>query len=388
MTAVAEAATPTGGARPRPRTIADLVEQHSPGFDALRLVLAFLVLVSHTWPLGGFGDEPRSPLAPTYLTLGGFAVAGFFAMSGLLVGRSAVRRPLGAFARARVLRIVPGYATAVIVTALPVAGLAWLHEHGELAGFVDASPEGPFGYIGRWLLFGTDMVHGVQDVFTSSTPYGLASGSSFVNGSLWTLPYEVRCYLVIGMVGLAVRRWGQRRSIGVAWALTGLVAVGYHQSPDLVGHTIGTVADRTLVMLLFVFLTGSLVGVFADRVRLMGWMPFAALAVALVVGRWSMFLSEHLGNAALAIVLPSVALLLAPAGARLRGVDLSYGLYLYAWPVQMLLAMYGLDGNPWMFVFVATAITAVLAAASWFGIERPAVLRWGRTREPMTGVPR
>ncbi|MCB0999981.1 MAG: acyltransferase [Acidimicrobiales bacterium] len=388
MTAVAEAATPTGATPPRPRTIADLVEQHSPGFDALRLVLAFLVLVSHTWPLGGFGDEPRSPLAPTYLTLGGFAVAGFFAMSGLLVGRSAVRRPLGAFARARVLRIVPGYATAVIVTALPVAGLAWLHEHGGLAGFVDASPEGPLGYIGRWLLFGTDMVHGVQGVFTSSTPYGLASGSSFVNGSLWTLPYEVRCYLVIGMVGLAVRRWGQQRSIGVAWALTGLVAVGYHQSPDLVGHTIGTVADRTLVMLLFVFLTGSLVGVFADRVRLMGWMPFAALAIALVVGRWSMFLSEHLGNAALAVVLPSVAVLLAPAGARLRGVDLSYGLYLYAWPVQMLLAMYGLDGNPWVFVFVATAITAVLAAASWFGIERPAVLRWGRTREPMTGVPR
>lgn len=74
---------------PRPVTVADLVDRRSPGFDALRLVLAFLVLVSHTWPLGGFGSEPQSPIAPRYLTLGGFAVAGFFAMSGLLVGRSA-----------------------------------------------------------------------------------------------------------------------------------------------------------------------------------------------------------------------------------------------------------------------------------------------------------
>jgi peptidoglycan/LPS O-acetylase OafA/YrhL len=385
VTAIADPASPARPpARPsataRPVTVADLIDRRSPGFDMLRLVLACLVLVSHTWPLGGFGDEPVSPIAPRYLTLGGFAVAGFFAMSGMLVGRSATRRPLASFARARALRIVPGYLVAVVVSAVPVAGLAWVHEHGRLGGFMSMAPNGPLGYIGRMLLFPIDMSHGVSEVFVTSTPYGRATGSSFVNGSLWTLPYEMRCYLVVGLVGLAVHRWGERRSIAVAWAATGFAAVAYHQRVELTDFVLGVVADKTLVMLLFVFLTGSLVGSFADRIRLLGWMPAAALVVALLVGRWSLFLSEHVGSASLALVLPTVAMVIAPLGARLRGVDLSYGMYLYAWPVQMLLAMYGLHSGAWVFVLVATAITAVLAAGSWFGVERPAVRRWAKAR--------
>ena len=384
MTAFAE----TGSSRPggddasapaprrRPATVADLVDARSPGFDALRLVLAFLVLVSHTWPLGGFGKEPSSPLAPRYLTLGGFAVAGFFAMSGLLVGRSAARRPLGAFTRARAVRIVPGYAIAVAVSALPVAMLAWVHEHGGLGGFFTAGADGPLGYIGRALVFPTEMSHGVRGVFVTSTPYGAATGESFVNGSLWTLPYEIRCYVVVGLLGLVIHRWGERRTVTVAWAFVGVLAVGYHQAPELTGFVVGPLADETLVMLLFVFLSGTLVGAFADHIRLLGWMPVAALALALVAGRTSLFLSEHLGSAALAVVLPPVALALAPVGARLRGVDLSYGLYLYAWPVQQLLAMYGVTGSATVFVLIATAVTLGLAAGSWYGVERPAMRRW------------
>jgi len=377
-------AEPSAGRPPRadpsarPVTVADLIDQRSPGFDLLRLVLAFLVLVSHTWPLGGFGAEPGSPIAPGYLTLGGFAVAGFFAMSGLLVGRSAARRPLGAFTRARALRIVPGYAVAVAFSALPVAMLAWWHERGSPSGFFSTSPNGSFAYIGRALLFPTEMSYNVRDVFATSTPYGLTTGDSYVNGSLWTLPYEMRCYLVVGLLALVIHRWGERRTVFTAWAVTAALALAYYADAELMGFVIGPVADETLVMLLFVFLTGSLVGAFGDRVRLVGWMPLVALGVALVVGRWSLFLSEHLGNAALALVLPMVALAIAPLGARLRGVDLSYGMYLYAWPVQQLLAMYAVTTNAAVFVVVATAITAVLATGSWFGIERPLMHRWKR----------
>ena len=357
-------------------TVADLIDGRSPGFDALRLILAFLVLVSHTWPLGGFGPEPSSPLAPHYLTLGGFAVAGFFAMSGMLVGRSAARRPFGAFTRARALRIVPGYAVAVVCSALPVAMLAWVHEHGGLSGFFSTGPDSPIGYIGRALVFPTEMSYNVRGVFASSTPYGTATGESFVNGSLWTLPYELRCYVVVGLLGLVIHRWGERRTVTVAWALTGVLAVGYHQVPELTGFVVGSLADKTLVMLLFVFLSGTLAGAFADHIRLLGWMPLAALTVALVGGRTSLFLSEHLGGAALALALPPVAFALAPIGARLRGVDLSYGLYLYAWPVQQLLAMYDVTDRAAVFVLIATVITLVLAAGSWYGVERPAVRRW------------
>lgn len=381
MTALAEPGTGRAP-RTRPVTIGDLVDDRSPGFDALRLVLAALVLVSHSWPLGGFGEEPSSPIAPRYLTLGGFAVAGFFAMSGLLVGRSAARRPPGAFARARALRILPGYAVAVVFTGVPVALLGWLHDHGGLGGFFTTGPEGPLGYVGRALLFPTEMSHGVHDVFVSSTPYGAATGNSFVNGSLWTLPYEVRCYVVVGLLGLVIKRWGERRTIVLAWAAAGALALAFREAPALTTFVVGPLADETLAMLLFVFLTGALVGAFGDRIRLLGWMPLAALAMAIAVGRVSLFLSEHLGNAALALVLPTAALALAPLGARLRGVDLSYGVYLYAWPVQQLLAMYDVTGSATVYVVLAAVITTLLATASWFGVERPAVRRWRAPRPP------
>src|SRR4051812_2816455 len=96
-TATLAVTAPTGAL-----TLDEFLDSRSAGFDLVRLVLAFLVLVTHTGPLGGFGREPMSPLAPHVLTLGGFAVGGFFALSGLLVGRSALNRRSGAFTRARI----------------------------------------------------------------------------------------------------------------------------------------------------------------------------------------------------------------------------------------------------------------------------------------------
>lgn len=356
-------------------TIGDLIDGRSPGFDATRLLLALLVLVSHTWPLGGFGPEPSSPIS-SLLTLGGFAVAGFFAMSGMLVGRSALRRPFGAFVHARAVRIVPAYVVAVAVSGLLVAGLAWWHERGSMSGFFTLTPDGPFAYVGRAVLFPVDFSHGVRGVFVTSTPYGGTTGSSFVNGSLWTLPYEVRCYLVIGLLALSARRFGTRRVLLVATVVTLVLAVRFDRAPELTDFVLGSVADAKLVMLLLVFLTGAVVGAVADRLQVLGPAPLIALAVALLAGRNSLFLAEHVASAALALVLPTVAFALAPIGRLLRGVDLSYGMYLYAWPVQQLLAMYGLGGGAWTFVLVSAALTAVLATGSWYLVERPTMRRW------------
>ena len=50
--------TPEATIATGPRTLNDFIDSRSGGFDVLRLILAFLVLVSHTWVLGGFGREP------------------------------------------------------------------------------------------------------------------------------------------------------------------------------------------------------------------------------------------------------------------------------------------------------------------------------------------
>jgi len=80
----------------------------------------------------------------------------------------------------------------------------------------------------------------------------------------------------------------------------------------------------------------------------------------------------------LVLILPPIAAVLAPIGRLLRGVDLSYGLYLYAWPVQQLVAMYGLAHSPLPFIVLSTIGASILAAGSWFIIERPAMRRFRR----------
>ncbi len=363
----------------RALTLDEFLDSRSAGFDLVRLVLAFLVLVSHTFPLGGFGSEPNSPLAPKVLTLGGFAVGAFFALSGLLVGRSALNRRSGAFARARFARIMPALWTSILVSAFVVGLIGWAHRHHDISAYFTFRPDGPFAYVGRASTLPVSFSHGIADVFVRDTPYGISTGGSFINGSLWTLPYEIRCYIVIGLVAVAARKFGSRQTMTIAWLVSLALAIGYAKRVDLTTFVAGPYADRQLAAFLFVFLTGALVATWAHKISLFGWVPVAALVVALVAGRGPAFWSEHITQAAMALVLPPVAALVAPAARLLRGVDISYGLYLYAWPMQQLVALYHWASRPLTFIIISTALAAAWAIASWFLVERPA-MAWIRRR--------
>lgn len=359
-------------------TLGDFLDTRSSGFDVVRLVLAFLVLVSHTWPLGGFGNEPLSPLAPKVLTLGGFAVGGFFALSGLLVGRSALNRRSASFAKARFTRLMPALWASILASAFVVGLIGWTHRHHDVSAFFTLRPDGPFAYVGRAATLPVNFSHGIADVFVADTPYGRATGGSFINGSLWTLPYEVRCYFVIGLVAVVARKFGSRRTMAIAWLVSLALVIGYAKRVDLTNFVAGSYADRQLAAFLFVFLTGALVAAWAHKINLFGWVPVIALILAIVVGRSSSFLSEHISGAAMALVLPPIAALVAPLARLLRSVDISYGLYLYAWPMQQLVAMYRWASRPATFIVVSAILASACGTASWFVIEKPAMARLRR----------
>ncbi|MEO5963269.1 MAG: hypothetical protein ABIP87_07515, partial [Thermomonas sp.] len=183
-----------------------------------------------------------------------------------------------------------------------------------------------------------------------------------VNGSLWTLPIEAKLYLLL-MAAWLLGLLAPKRYTPL-WALTVLAgyALAWHYGP-LPDH-IQKYAECTCF-----FITGSLLWVNRDRIRLNGWVMLGLFAAfALLRGSpWAQLpyfglLTYGTLYLALRVRLPII-----------RGTDLSYGLYLYGWPAQqlawMLPAGKSIAGN----ILIATAIGLSCAALSWFLIERPAL---------------
>ena len=90
-------------------TLANVFDPRRNAFGLFRFALAALVIVSHCYPLGGFGRDPLEVVTAGRLSLGLFAVAMFFVLSGFLITRSASRTSAIRFLWHRFLRIFPGY---------------------------------------------------------------------------------------------------------------------------------------------------------------------------------------------------------------------------------------------------------------------------------------
>ena len=191
----------------------------------MRLVLATAVIVSHAWPLGGFGNDPE--IAGT--TLGTGAVWGFFAISGFLICSSRERTPLTRYLMRRFLRLAPGLWLCAIVTALVLAPVSVALGDGQIDGF-----RAPLKYMADTATLhspGGPIATTVEDV-----PF-----PSYWDGSLWTLIYEVACYLILAVVFTRLPRGRATPLLTLLWASTSLLAlVGVHL-------TIGALIDVQLL---------------------------------------------------------------------------------------------------------------------------------------------
>lgn len=328
----------------------------------LRLLLALEVVAWHSYALRG------GTWLPVQLerVMGEIGVDAFFAISGFLICRAWFRRrSTSAYLVARARRILPGLWVCLLVTALVIAPAA-----SALAGGPQPTLSGSVRYVlanadtwaTQWAIDGTPF--GVRDIGW--------------NGSLWTLGYEVVCYLVLAALGLArlLRPTVVAALAGSFWVLSLVITVG---SPtDLDWQVL--VAPRLGLM----FALGALLWMHRDRI------PFsralcAASVACLVAGA---FTPNYRLIAAPAVVY--LCLVVGIALARwprlvLRN-DLSYGTYIYAFPIQQALLVNGIVLGWVGFVTLSVACVLPVAALSWFLIERPALPR-GRTTGPVVGDP-
>lgn len=338
--------------------------------NAVRLLLAWLVLFSHCFELIDRGRE-REPLVRLFrtVTAGDLAVDGFFLLSGFLVLQSWARdpHPLRYLAR-RALRIYPGFAAATLLSGFVL---------GPLFG------GGPSVYFSRFdpvrFLQATILLRepGVPPVFVG-LPY------EDPNGSLWTIQYEFQCYLLVAVAGAA--GLAERRTF---WATVGLGALAFHVvRPDAL-EGIRFPASRlflgdspgSFLRFLAFFCTGAFGFLVRDRLRRdPRWAAVAA--VVLVGGLFEEALAKSVLPFAGGYLLFWTVFAPVPSRGWLSAVqrftsrtDLSYGTYLYGWPVQQILIRLLAIRSPWKLLPLATAAVLPVAAASWRWIERPALSR-------------
>lgn len=333
-------------------TIAEALARPHNGFGALRLALALAVVVSHAGSVatGSITDEPLAN--STGFTLGEHAVNGFFAVSGFLVTMSYDRRGARDYVAARALRILPGLIAATLVVSLGLGAAMTRLPLGEYY----ASPD-VWRFIERTLTSfksNTSLPRVFED-----NPYRSPLAT------VWTLKYETFCYLGVlaaGLLGFLQRRWPVALVvIGLAVAL---VAVETFAPPLRKGI-------ETPLRLPLIFAAGSALYLWRDRLRLTPW-PLLAFAAAWLLRdtalyRSTLFLAEAYG---------AVWLALSPLLARPAfdpPADLSYGTYLYGWPIQQTLHALWPQAPALTMLAASIVLTLGVAAFSWFAVEKPAL---------------
>ena len=331
-------------------------------FNLIRIVAAALVLASHAWPMT-YGRAVPEPLeAYTNYSLGELAVYVFFGLSGYLITGSYLRtKDPVQFIKARALRLFPGLAVSLALVGFVMGPM------------VTTFP--PIEYLlnsRTWLAFLRNLTlfsnqFGLPGVFKENLNPG-------VQGSIWTLKYEVGCYLmvlILGRSGLLYRGWPMV-FLAVFATVGWMVLLPYSTPP----------ASKLFLPfeLALPFVIGMAFWIWRDAIPLNMLVLVALACVAFA------FLQARFTYPILVVFLIYGTLWFAyrPRGlirAYNRVGDYSYGTYIYAWPLQELVVWLWHPATPLIHIALALPLTLVAAVLSWHLIERPALAVLRRMRQ-------
>lgn len=341
---------------------ASVEERSAEHFDLLRVLAALLVFFSHQSALNGLPQ-------PQFLgldTWGGLGVSIFFSLSGYLLSGSWAADPsLPRFLAKRALRILPALAGVVLFCVFLLGPALTDFTVGQYLSHPDT-----WRYLWNIAL---EIRFYLPGVFTHNPL------ASTINGSLWTLPLEVACYLLLSMlVWKAPSRWRP----GLLWSLAVLLLVADIQMPRQQPWLWYFTDWRHGVHYGAFFFLGA-------AIRVSPWIKDRAAAIAIAATITALLIpASNTLAVTVALGLPLAVIALGRYWAKAsmqvgRWGDVSYGLYLYAFPMQQWVVQSGLhQRSPAAAGALALLLTFVAATLSWRWIERPALRLKPRRRTP------
>jgi peptidoglycan/LPS O-acetylase OafA/YrhL len=319
--------------------------------DVVRLFAASLVVFSHSFVLLGQKDPGM-----LWQTPGAIGVYIFFAVSGYLIAKSWDADPhLGRFLTRRILRIFPALAACILLSVLllgPALTRLPLRQY--------------FASVETW-----DYLHNIVLKISYHLPgvFELNPYPGAVNGSLWSLPVEFVMYLLVAAIGIttSASRWAW---IAAFAAIAFLCELWAYQAPLV---AIFGMDVRQLAISGIYFIAGACFFKF-DLDRFFSTTSIV-IALLLLQGLMAWPWIDRLGSW---ILLPWVVLgfglqFSKPLGSMVKYGDFSYGMYVYAFPIQQVIVHYFPRIEQPVFFVVSLCATMIVAVFSWHLIEKPAL---------------
>ncbi len=331
--------------------LGNLSRDRNNNLNLIRMVAASAVLIGHAWPLS-LGPDAATSIPGLFSST---AVLIFFGISGFLVTQSMDRTSaVENWLSARALRLFPGLLVALLLTVL-ILGPAVTKL--PLASYF-SSPEIISYFVRNFTL--AFMQYGLPGVFENN-PYPIA-----INGSLWTLFYEVVCYSVVFLFGFLALK----RAIGAKLIFFGVLFGVYATVHVLGAYEHAPYKAEALMKLGFPFFVGMTFYVWRDKLPMNWFLGVALFCLTFLFKEFFFYKEVYLITLTYWVFLIGYL----PKGRILSynniG-DYSYGTYIYAFPIQQASVYFFDISSPWVNIAIAFPITLLCATLSWYLVEKP-----------------
>ncbi|HWK05314.1 MAG TPA: acyltransferase [Puia sp.] len=332
-------------------TLENAIERKNNNFDFIRLVASLAVIFGHSFYIfltNGYSEPFKQILVDNYS--GSIAVYIFFFLSGIFISSSFVNsKNLAHFVLMRVFRIWPALITCILITVFiigPIFTTYTLHKY-----FFDTQT---WKYLFKNCLM-LRFEPRIQSVFANNHL------NEALNGSLWTLPMEITCYMIVFIFGLAgVFKHRMTVILGVV-----VLILVCHYLPRLKGYLFINVQTKF-------FFAGILSFTFKDYIILNRKLAIGIIFAACVF----YFLYFRLFEGVFYIALIYGMLILATSKIvrkiKLPG-DYSYGIYIYGYLIQQIIAHLFPNIKAYPSMLLTVPLSVIAGMISWHYIESPAI---------------
>lgn len=328
--------------------IKEALTKENNNFNLLRIVLSSLVIVYHSFALFGSGayvDPVKNYLH--VVSTGGLSVKGFFFLSGMLVTNSLSKNssPIH-FLKSRAKRILPGYWFLIFISCFLIGPIL-----SSLSVRDYLQSQGLWGYFFNNLSFNTSYF--LPGVFEHSK-YAF-------NGSIWTIPMEVKCYVALLALSIVCRLTSNRISPFISIMIIAMPMTPFRD------WLLSSNNDPAIYMLAPCFSLGCLFALCKDYSVPSPVIPALALIGCFFID--DVMIKSYMVCFSFCVLILCIFSSRASLKLNVKN-DPSYGMYLWGFPLQQMIATY-ITNNIFIGCLISLAVAFMAGNLSWKFIEKP-----------------